>query len=208
MISKGAGEILENRRASEATLDVATSMQSYFSQRVPSLVNYLGTLASTAPPKRGALAESLESIVVDSAASLYGKTDLRAVVLHYANGALIPGNFRRGWDSAPAPRLDGTGPEIPAALDLIKRYRLMWVDDPEDLRHLDSLILRPKDSYRSYIRIPLVAGGHGFGLLWVNGREVNSLMEADVAPLGTLAGILATGMALISPTPQCMPSNR
>lgn len=191
------GKVVDAQQRGEVTLRVATVMQEYFAERIPSLLDYLGTLiTSTSTDERKAMAESLESIVVDSAASLYGKKDLRAVVLHFWNGGLIPGNFRRGFESATVPRLDGTGPAVLRAKQLIREKKMIWVDTPDDPRHIDSLILRPSDSFRSFVRVPIVAGEFGFGILWVDGRNDRSLMEADVAPLSALAGVLATALAV------------
>jgi transcriptional regulator with GAF, ATPase, and Fis domain len=142
------------------------------------------------------MVESLESLVVDSAATLYGKKDLRAVVLHYDAGRLIPGKFRRGYDGTPPPQLDGAGLAVRQAIHLIRDRKSICVDNPDDVRHSDSLALRPSDTFRSYIRVPIAAGDYGYGILWVDGRESNSLMNADVASLRALAFLLASALAV------------
>lgn len=196
-LSKAQDQIVDAQITGEKTARVATAMQEYFDERMPSLLDYLGQLVSTdSVSEQRAMAESLESLVVDSAASLYGKKDLRAIILHYRNGDLIPGKFRRGFESTTIPKLDGSGPAISRAKQMIRENKAVWVDIPDDPRHTDSLIMRPSDSYRSFVRIPIVAGDFGFGLLWVDGRNDRSLMHGDVASLSTLAGVLATALAV------------
>lgn len=179
-----------------ATLQAATDMQLYFAERMPSLLQYLGNFTASSEYGRENMAEGLEALVVEAAASLYGKRDLRAVVLHYQNGTLRPGNYRKGFDSTPLPQFDGTGAAVLRALRLISEKTTIWVDNPDDPQHSDTLTLRPSHPFRSFIRAPIYAGEFGFGILWVDGREDRSLIHADVTPLNALAQILGAALAL------------
>jgi len=198
-IAESADELDHARLEEERFRLVATDTRLYFDDRMPSLLDLLATLASsTSPDERKGLVESLESLVVDAAESLYGRKekDLRAVVLHLRRGSLLPGNYKGRFGSASVPWLDGTGRLGSRAIRLIREKRIVAVADPDDPRYRESLYLRPDDSFRSFIRVPIVAGEFGFGILWVDGRDNESLVEADVFALRVLAGILASGLAM------------
>jgi hypothetical protein len=210
-ITASAGQLAENadeleiakrgeetaRVDEEKSRRVATDVHLYYSERLPSLLEYLCALhAEPLPEKRREMVESLESLVVDSAATLYGKKDLRAVVLHYDAGRLLPGKFRRGFDSMPPPQLDGAGHTTRQAVQLMHDSQSVCVENPDDPLSAGSLALRPIDAFRSYIRVPIVAGAYGYGILWVDGQDNNSLMKADVASLRALAFILASALAV------------
>jgi GAF domain len=193
---QGARELIATREAGVATGETATELQALIADRLPSLLEYLGRLADAAPAERERLIEGMESLVVSSAASLYGRSGLRAVVLHLHDDTLQPGNYRPGWSPAIPAALDEHSRAGRRAFALLANPGIVWVDDPNDSRHFDQLALRSDDSYQSFIRVPIIAGERAFGLLWVDGREIGSLTEADTPALGLLARLLGTAFAL------------
>lgn len=193
---QGARELIATREAGQATGETATELQALIADRLPSLLEYLGRLADADPADRERLIEGMESLVASSAASLYGRSGLRAVVLHLHGEVLEPGNYRPGWSPAVPPSLDHHSRAGRRAFALLTNPSIVWVDDPDDSRHFDQLALRSDDSYQSFIRVPIIAGERAFGLLWVDGRTKGSLTEADTPALGLLARLLGTAFAL------------
>jgi hypothetical protein len=194
---QGARELIATREAGQATGEAATELQALIADRLPSLLEYLGRLADAPQGEREALVEGMESLVASSAASLYGRSGLRAVVLHLDGDTLQPGNYRPGWSPAvPAP-LDEHSRAGRRAFALLANPSIVWVDDPSDSRHFDQLALRSDDSYQAFIRVPIIAGERAFGLLWVDGKAIGSLTEADTPALGLLARLLGTAFALV-----------
>jgi hypothetical protein len=193
---QGARELIATREAGQATGETATELQALIADRLPSLLEYLGRLADAEPAARARLIEGMESLVASSAASLYGRSGLRAVVLHLRGDALEPGNYRPGWSPAVPAALDEHSRAGRRAFALLANPGIVWVDDPNDSRHFDQLALRSDDSYQAFIRVPIIAGDRAYGLLWVDGRTVGSLTEADTPALGLLARLLGTAFAL------------
>ena len=193
---QGARELIASQEAGRATGEAATELQAFVAERLPSLLDYLGRLASAPAADRAMLAEGLESLVVDAAASLYGRAGLRAVVLHVRDGDLVPGNFRRGWGTAAPPRIERGSRLARRASELLEEPVIVWVDDPTDPRHADQLAWRPDGNYQSFIRVPIIAGERAFGLLWADAPGLRDLTEADVPALELLARVLGTGLAL------------
>jgi hypothetical protein len=145
---QGARELIATREAGQATGETATELQALIADRLPSLLEYLGRLADAGAAEREALIEGMESLVVSSAASLYGRAELRAVVFHLRADTLQPGNYRPGWSpAAPAP-LDEHSRAGRRAFALLANPGIVWVDDPNDSRHYDQLALRSDDSYQ------------------------------------------------------------
>lgn len=192
----GARQLVATEEAGQATGETATELQTLVADRLPSLLEYLGRLADTDATDRDRLVEGLENLVSDSAASLYGRPGLRAVVYHLRGAALAPGNHRPGWAPSVPATLTQHAQSGRRAFDLLTDPSIVWVDNQSDPAHHDQLLLRPDDSFQSFIRVPIIAGDRAFGLLWVDGKLSKSLTEADTPALGLLARLLGIGFAL------------
>ena len=82
-------------------------------------------------------------------------------------------------------------------------WQLLDEDRTDFVRDLDDPTQVPPDfdrdrarAYRTYITVPVVAAGRGFGILTINARTPGDLTRADVGALRVLARMLAVGEVL------------
>jgi GAF domain-containing protein len=180
--------------ATRATIDIATELQLFIGT-LQELADLLGRAASSSGPRQQSLLDGLEAAIVNAAHGLYGKPGLRAVIYRCEGDVLRPGDIAPGWGHTIPPTLYRESERGAAAFELLRRGEPVVVPDAAKAS-LAEVDLRPRDQFNAYARIPVVAQDRPFGILWVDGRDVDSLSSASTQALVVLARLLGAGLAM------------
>jgi GAF domain-containing protein len=164
----------------------------------PEILQQVNHVLEAKPEERQNEVWQTEYAVVYQAAHLYNREGLRAVVWRYHDGQFIRGGSS-GWQ----PRTP-TMSEARSSLVLtgpMRNFQDIWVDDPTNQIHQDSLPLGSGDSaFPSFLMVSLVAGERNLGVLHVEAPANYAFQEEDIRPVGAMAGLLAVAWAFVDPT--------
>jgi len=171
---------------------------NYTVRLFPELLQQVNRVLAAEPKERQSEVWQIEYAVVYQAAHLYNRERLRAVVWRYCDGRFIRGQ-NAGWHPR-TPTMSQARSSLVLAGPM-RNFQDIWVDDPENPIHQDSLALGTGDlAFPSFLMISLVAGERNLGVLHVEAPADCPFKEEDIRPVGVMAGLLAAAWSFADPT--------